>query len=263
MTIYFAVFSARFRTLLQYRAAAFAGFGCQLFWGLMRVMIFTAFYHSVSTPQPLSLEQTITYLWLVQALLMVVPWTGDAEVSEQIRTGNVAFEMVRPVDLYSLWFARALAQRTAPAILRSFPMFIVAGAFLGLNPPSSIQAAIAFLVAILGGVLLSASFTVLQSVFLFWTISGVGAARLFPSLVLFCSGMLVPLPLFPKWAQPILDFLPFRGIIDAPFRIYLGHMPVSETFSLLIHQLLWLLVIVLFTRWLLQRGLRQAIIQGG
>ena len=263
MTMYWAVFSARFRTLLQYRAAAIAGFGCQLFWGLMRVMIFTAFYHSVSTVQPMTLEQTITYLWLVQALLMVVPWTGDAEISNLIRTGNVAFEMCRPVDLYNLWFARALAQRTAPAILRCFPMFILAGLFLGLKPPASLEAGLAFLVAILGGIFLSASFTVLQSVFLFWTISGVGAARLFPSLVLFCSGMLVPLPLFPKWAQPILDFLPFRGIIDAPFRLYLGHLPPSETFSLMGHQLIWLSVIVLFTRWLLGRGLRRAVIQGG
>ncbi len=263
MTIYWAILSARFRTLLQYRAAAIAGFGTQLFWGLMRVMIFTAFYHSVSTKQPLTLQQTITYLWLVQALLLLVPWNGDPDIARLIRSGDVAFELVRPVDLYNLWFARAIAQRTAPAFLRCFPMFLLAGAFLGLQAPVSWSALGAFLAAILGGVLLSAAFTVLQSVFLFWTISGVGAARLFPSIVLFCSGMLIPLPLFPEWAQPILNFLPFRGIIDGPFRLYLGHMPVSAAPSLIVQQLLWLLVIVLFTRWLLKRGLRRAVVQGG
>ena len=41
---YTALVSAHFRTLLQYRAAALAGLGTQLFWGLIRVMIFEAFY---------------------------------------------------------------------------------------------------------------------------------------------------------------------------------------------------------------------------
>ncbi|MDT7580304.1 MAG: hypothetical protein QOK35_1568, partial [Pseudonocardiales bacterium] len=34
MKPYWAVLSARFRTLLQYRAAAMAGVGTRVFWGL-------------------------------------------------------------------------------------------------------------------------------------------------------------------------------------------------------------------------------------
>ena len=40
MSAYMAVVSARFRMMLQYRSAAFAGLGTQMFWGIMRVMIF-------------------------------------------------------------------------------------------------------------------------------------------------------------------------------------------------------------------------------
>ena len=41
MRAYTAVMSARLREALQYRAAAVAGMVTQLFWGLIRVMIFT------------------------------------------------------------------------------------------------------------------------------------------------------------------------------------------------------------------------------
>ena len=41
---YVAMLGARFRMLLQYRAAAFAGFATQLFWGAIELMIFAAFY---------------------------------------------------------------------------------------------------------------------------------------------------------------------------------------------------------------------------
>ena len=40
------VVSARFRVLLQYRAAAIAGLGTQIFFGLVLVMIYEAFYRS-------------------------------------------------------------------------------------------------------------------------------------------------------------------------------------------------------------------------
>ncbi|MBM3188225.1 MAG: ABC transporter permease, partial [Chloroflexi bacterium] len=84
MSAYWAVLTARFRMLLQYRAAALAGLCTQLFWGLLRVMIFDAFYRSSSAIQPMSFEQTVTYLWLIQAMLLLLPWRLDWEVRAMI-----------------------------------------------------------------------------------------------------------------------------------------------------------------------------------
>lgn len=63
--------------------------------------------------------------------------------------------------------------------------------------------------------------------------------------------MIIPLPLFPAWAQPLLYFLPFQGMADAPFRLYLGHLPPGTVWGGLLHQLLWTAAFV----WL---GLRSA-----
>ena len=43
-----------------------------------------------------------------------------------VRTGAVAYELCRPLDLYALWYARAIAWRTAPVLLRAVPMFVFA-----------------------------------------------------------------------------------------------------------------------------------------
>ena len=42
---YGAVVMARYRTLLQYRAAAFAGIVTQLFWGAIRLMVLVCSHH--------------------------------------------------------------------------------------------------------------------------------------------------------------------------------------------------------------------------
>lgn len=263
MRPYIAILIARIRVLLQYREAAIAGFGTQLFWGLMRVMIFTAFYKSVNTPQPMTLDETRNYVWLGQALLVIMPWNLDRDVAAMIRSGNVAFELVKPVDLYWFWFHRALAFRSAPAILRAIPMFIVAGIFFGLHPPSSVESGIAFFVSVLAAFLLSASITVLMGITLFWTISGEGVVKIVPSLVMLFSGLTVPLPLFPDWAQPIINLLPFRGLMDIPFRLYMGHIPAHEASFIIFTQLIWTSLIIMFGRWLFVRASGRIIIQGG
>jgi ABC-2 type transport system permease protein len=251
------------RTLLQYRAAAIAGIGTQLFWGWIRVMIFGAFYRSTSTPPSLTWEQMVTYIWLGQAMLGLMPWRGDREVQEMIRTGGVANELLRPLDLYGLWYSRSVAQQLAPTLLRSIPQFVLAGLFFGLQSPPSVASAVAWALATAAAFLLAAAIVTLFTISLLWTISGEGASLLVASLVPLLSGLIVPLPLFPEWAQAVLNLLPFRGIMDVPFRLYMGHISPEHTGFVLAHQLAWTLALVALGRWLLARGLSRLVVQGG
>ncbi len=90
--------------------------------------------------------------------------------------------------------SRAMAMRLAPALLRAFPMFVIAGLFLGLNAPPSMACAGGFALSLIGALILSSAITTLLSIFLFWTLSGEGARRLLPAAVMIFSGLIVPLP---------------------------------------------------------------------
>ncbi len=260
---YTAVLSARFRLLLQYRAAAFAGFVTQIGWGAIRIMAMEAFYRSTIAPQPMSLEDVVTYVWLGQALLGLLPWNPDTEIRAMVRSGTVAYELVRPVNLYTYWFSRSLAFRLAPTLMRSIPLTILALLFFGMQTPDSPEALVVWLAATFGAVLLSTALTVILSITLMWTISGDGVAMLVSPIIYILAGMVVPLPLFPDWAQFILEMLPFRGICDAPFRLYMGHIPITEAWSVLLHQWIWITILVAFGAWLLSRATRRLIVQGG
>ena len=263
MSAYWAVVKARFRMLLQYRAAALAGFGTQLFWGLMRVMVFEGFYRSSSIPQPMSYEHTVTYLWLIQALLLLLPWRLDSEVRAKIRDGSVAYELARPADLYWLWYARQLAAHTAPAILRATPMFVVACLFLGMQLPPSLASCGACLLSLVAAVGLASAISTLMLISLMWTLSGQGISRLLATLATLLSGSVIPYPFLPDWAQHALAYLPFRGLMDIPFRLYTGHIRPERAPILFGQQMLWVIALVLLGRWLLSRGTRRLVVQGG
>ncbi|WP_437631670.1 ABC transporter permease [Sorangium sp. So ce854] len=267
---YLALFRARFRALLQYRAAAVAGFGTQLFWGLIKVMVLEAFYENAAgrtsaAPPPMALAQAITYTWLGQAFFQLMPFSTnpDPEVRELIRTGAVGYELARPLDLHALWLMRALAARLAPTALRAIPMVAVAVPLLGMSLPPSLAAAGAWAAAMVGAAALVGAFATAVTSTMLWTTSGEGIARLVPSVVLVASGMIVPLPLFPSWMQPALDALPFRGMMDAPFRLYLGHLPAGALPGVLLHQALWTAAFVAIGRAMVARGLRRLVVQGG
>ncbi len=263
MSAYTALLSAQLRTLLQYRAAALAGLTTQLFFGFVIVMVYEAFYASAAAPMPMTLREVTTYTWLGQAMLGLMPWSIDPEIRERIRTGGVAYELLRPADLYNMWFIRSVARRAVPTLLRSLPIFAVAGLFLGLEPPPTAAAGLAWAAATFCALLLSSAITTLMAVTLMWTISGEGILYIMPGIAGFFSGQYLPLPLMPDWIELLSEWLPFRGLIDIPFRLYLGHVPVEECLPLFLHQLAWIAVLVLAGRRALARGTRRLVVQGG
>jgi ABC-2 type transport system permease protein len=268
---YLAIVSARYRMMLQYRAAALAGVGTQFFWGFIRIMILWAFYVASDAEPPMAFAAVVTYIWLSQALLGLLPWNLEPEIQEMIRTGGVSFELVRPLDLYSLWYARTLAMRTASTSLRVLPIVILAGAVLPFTPledwalsaPASLEAAALWLLATLAAIALGCAITNLVHVSLMWTISGQGVQYTMPSLVAVFSGMVIPLPLFPDAVQPLLTVLPFRGLVDVPLRIYTGHLAGAEAWSAIGLSAIWALGLVAIGRVLLERGCRRLVVQGG
>ncbi len=263
MRPYWAMFTARFRLLLQYRIAGIAGAVTNLWFGIMFVMVYTAFYRSSPGEHPMTLREVISYLWLGQVFFFFGPWIWDRELVRQFRSGDVVYELARPIDLYWLWYARTVALRSAPGIFRGVPTAIAAAAFFGLGAPPSAASAAAFMAAIATALLLTTAIQMIMNISFFWTISGEGVARIIPGIALVLSGALVPIPLWPEWFQPVMKFLPFRGVIDIPFRLYTGHIPPTDAPLLILHQVFWIVALVALGRFLIGRATRKLVVQGG
>ncbi|MBV9540035.1 MAG: ABC transporter permease [Alphaproteobacteria bacterium] len=254
---YLAILRARFALMLQYRAAAFAGFATQCWWGVIKVMVLAAFYAG-HPDQPITLAQAITYTWLGQGLLGLLPWQADAEVSEAVETGNVAYERLRPVDTHSLWMARAIAARAGTTALRVVPMFVTTAILLPLiglqqwawQMPATREAAALFALSITLTLLLSSAFVVLLNIGV-TALKTRRAANVAVTFVNPLSGMIIPLALMPGWMQGFLFWQPFAGLVDIPYRIYFGNLSGALAWQGIAAQTLWICVFILIGRaWL-------------
>lgn len=267
MKAYISVFKLRLYNGLQYRAAAIAGVATQFFWGFILIMVFEAFYsHSLNEP-PMTLQQLITYIWLQQACLaLIMLWFRDNELFDLITTGNIAYELCRPSDIYSFWYAKLLAQRLAGALLRSFP--ILAVAFFLPQPyrmslPPDVNTFLLFAISLMLGLFVLVSISMLIYISVFITMSAMGSLLMFGVLGEFFAGLVIPIPLMPEWLQSIVNILPFRFTADFPFRVYSGHISKTEALSGIVFQIIWLAALVKIGQYSMKKALRRVVVQGG
>jgi len=266
---YCAYFSANLRALLRYRGAALAGFATQAFWGLLRLAIFDAFYRGLAPGErpPLDGRELTTYIWLGQAIFVLLPQRPDPEVIELVREGNLAYELARPLDVYTLWLSRSVALRLAPMLLR-LPLVALFAACVpranhALHLPPSWAAFAAFVFALVVACLLSGVLTALMSMCCLWIEGGNGVATLIAMCAYLSSGLVLPLPMLPKAWQATAEALPFSGLLDTPLRLYSGQIQPHAAAPVLVRTLAWTALLWLLGRVMLRRSLARVEVQGG
>lgn len=260
-------FKMRFKYSLQYRTAAWAGVSTQFFWGFMEIQLYRAFYADHGDAFPMSLGGLVSYIWLRQALLALLnTWTIEPELFDMVLTGNVAYELCRPVNLYGMWFSRTVATRLSKACLRCWPILMVAALLpepWGLCPPAGLLALGMFIISLGLSVCVTSAFLMIMYFSCFFTISSDGPRAIVMPIVDLLSGGVIPLPFMPGWLSTVLRYSPFGAMANAPLRIYSGDIAGSMLWETLGLQVFWLGILVAIGYGLQRRGLNRLCVQGG
>jgi ABC-2 type transport system permease protein len=269
---YLGIFKIRLIAGMQYRAAAWAGVATQFFWGGIQLLVFHAFYESAGlnvpgAASPMSFSQLADFVWMRQAFLaLVMLWSMDNELLETIASGNVAYELTRPLSLYTFWFARILAYRISRTVLRCFPIFIVA--FLlpgdwGFHLPGGFQALALFIPSLVLAALLSTALSMITCLLTFISLSPHGARLILGVTGEFLMGGIIPIPFMPPTLQLVTALLPFRYTADFPFRVYSASITGNEALLGLGVQVFWLFALAGLGLWGFRAAMKRLVIQGG
>lgn len=267
MKAYWSFFKIRFINGLQYRAAAYAGVATQLAWGFMYIMLYHSFYLSNPSAVPMSISKLSSYIWLQQSFLaLFMTWFLDNDIFELISSGNVAYEMCRPLDIYNMWFIKSLAIRFSKTLLRCFPILIIASLLPGtykFSGPPSLSAFVLFLISMILGSIVVISYCMLIYIFTFYTVSPMGIRMVMTMIADFFSGGLVPLPLLPDWLTKYIYYSPFGAMQNTPFRIYIGDVSINEAVISILLQGFWAVVLIVIGKFIMSKAIKKVFVQGG
>ena len=262
--VYLAFVRQSVQKRMQYRVANLAGLTTNFFFLLVHIFVYTAFYKVSTVPQPLTLDEVITYFVLCQTFFMLMPfWGARSEVTNAIKDGSVALQLTKPVDFHAYWFSDECGRACYYLFMRGLPTFLISIIFFRVAFPTQPTTLAAFAVSMVLAAFMSAAITIAIFSSAFWTLDTTGISGLSYSIITLFSGMLVPIALWPEWLTHIAAWLPFGGLIDIPFRIYLGKITGTDAWVAIGKQMLWVAFFVGLGRILLRRGFSRLVIQGG
>ena len=261
---YLAFARKSFQKRMQYRVANLAGLTTNFFFLLVHIFVYTAFYAARTGPQPLNLNEIITYFVLCQVSFMLMPfWGAQSEVTNAIKDGSVALQLTKPVDFQAYWFTDECGRACYYLLMRGFPTFLISILFFEVAIPQQPTVLLAFAVSMTLAIFMSAAITITIFSTAFWTLDTTGISGMSGSIIMLFSGMLVPIALWPEWLAHIAGWLPFEGLIDIPFSIYLGKITGIGIWIAISKQMAWNLFFIGLGRILLTRGFSRLVIQGG
>lgn len=267
MRPYLSIFKLKFITNLQYRTAALAGLCTQVFFGLVFIMVYFAFYKSGSKSVPMDFNQLVTYIWLQQAFYaLIYLYYKDKDIINMIKTGDVSYELCRPQNIYFKWYAKIYASKLADVLMRFAPLLVVAFLMpkpLNLSLPISLTSFILFLIALILSSILVTSVITLYHILTFYTLEADGVVGMFITVSEVFSGAVVPIPFFPSFLKTVANILPFHYIADLPFRIYSGNISPNSCYQLLFGEILWIIVITVLGYFLTKNAIKKVVVQGG
>lgn len=267
MRAYIAYFKLKFISGLQYRQAALAGIMTQFFFGFVYIMVYVAFSESGSGTLPMEIGRLTTYIWLNQAFFaLIYQFYRDSELFEMIKSGNISYELARPKNMYFMWYFKELGQRLSRVSLRFLPLLVVVILLphpynLGLS--NSLSSLLLSVVSLCMGALLVTALTTLYPILTLMTMNEKGIVNIFMVIADILSGLVIPIPFFPKFLKNISSCLPFQYISDLPFRVYVGDISIRIGIQGVLTQFIWIIVLIIIGNILLKKNLKRVIVQGG
>ncbi len=267
MKKYLSFFRMRFITGLQYRAAAAAGVSTQFAWGFMEIMVFKAFYKVDPAAFPMEFSALVNYIWLQQAFLaLFTSWIAEYDIFDAITSGNIAYELCRPIRIYHMWFAKSAANRISKAVLRCLPVLGVALILpkpYRLTLPSDSETMILFLFTLFLGTMVTVAIGMIIYALCFYTISPQGIRMLYASACELFAGQIVPIPFMPEAVQKIVELLPFAAMQNVALRVFSRDLNGFALGKAIVLQVFWLGVLVASGNVLISHAEKKIVLQGG
>lgn len=249
------LFRVGFADLVAYRAE-------MAIWVLSATMplIMLALWNAVAAEGPVAGYGQVEIARYFAATLVVRQLTGAWilwQLNYQIRTGALSPMLLRPLN--------PLAYEAATMITAMpFRMVVLApllAALVAWRPEllkvPSLGAFGLFLVSVSLAWMMSFLVQALFAMVAFWLDQSMGLFGVWFAAWGLLSGYVAPTAMFPDWIQPVLDWLPFRGMLGLPVEILGGFLGVREALPEVGIQLGWVAVLGALAVFTWKRGIRR------
>ena len=250
---------AGFRRYSAYRQATWAAIFTNSVFGFLRTYVLLATVGAAGSTAGYSRAQLGTFVWVGQGIIGVVQLWGWTELADRVRTGDVATDLLRPVDPLWAFYAGDLGRAGHAAMTRLVVPVAVGAAFFGLYVPHEVGSYPLFAVSVALAVTVSFALRYLVNLSSFWLTDIRGFTMAFATGSFVFSGLGVPVTFFPGWARTLIWATPFPAMVQVPLDVACERSSALAVAG----QAAWAAGLLGTAFALQRRGVHRLVVQGG
>jgi ABC-2 type transport system permease protein len=264
---YFNIFRVSLIERMAYRGDFFLGSILRFLPMITTILLWNSIYDGSGKTElaGFSYREMIAYLLLVHISRMFSSMPGLATgIARDIRDGTIKKYLVQPLDMIGYLVAYRAAHKVTYIITSFLPyailFFLCSRYFDGF--PNGLTM-LAYIASLLLGFVIGFFFDACIGMIGFWFLEVSSFLYVINTVNFFLSGHMFPLDLLsPFWAT-LFKMLPFQYLAYFPAAIFLGKIHGWDLVYGLGVETAWAVVLVVLTRLLYARGLRQYSAFGG
>ncbi len=256
LELYLQQFKTTFAATLQYRASL-------LIWMISHVLeplIYLVVWSTVSSSSGGSVGDYSTAdfaaYFIVLMLVNHVTYTWIMyEFEYRVREGTFSVALLKPVHPIHSDIADNISSKV---ITMPMMILIAVGLVYVFHPTvaTPLWAIVAALPALFLAFLVRFFLEWTLAQVAFWTTRVDAINQVYFVLVLFLSGQIAPLTLFPAFVQVLANILPFRWMVGFPVELLLGRLTPAEALTGVGIQLVWVVIAYRVLRFVWSRGVK-------
>ena len=208
-------------------------------------------------------ESMLTYIIVSSMLSVLLITYVEKRIEMSVGKGTVATDMMKPVNLFGVYFSEDIGSVLALIFQNMLPIFIIGSLLIKVPAMADVNDLPLFVISVLESFLINWLIAALFGMIAFKTVSIDALIQVKKHLIRLLSGSIIPIWFFPAGVAKVLSSLPFVYIYQLPLSIYIGKGERAEHIAGMQIQFLWLVALTVFFFFAQKKVTQKVMVQGG
>ncbi len=265
---YLIFMKAGFQTLLAYRGNVLLWFAGSLLSAVLMGLLWWAIYSfsDGGIVGGFTYPQMLLYVILSAAMYEITMSNSMGEIVDDIHDGQIGMRLMKPISYRLQLLFTSFGVYIGKFFIFGIPTVLVGTliAVYGFGLSGILwYNVLLFVPALTLAFLVNEAYDFLFGQLAFRTQAMFGVSSMSETISGFLSGRMIPLSVFPQWAQKVLSFTPFPFMMSMPIRLYLGVVALPEVFLSFAIAIAWIVVINVLGKLSFMSSVRKVVVFGG
>lgn len=222
-----------------------------------------ALFKNAESVKGVTIDTMLVYIIMSSVISIILSTNVERRIEQSVERGTVAIDMVRPVNIFSMYFAEDIAALIALVFQNVIPVLLIGGIIIGIPRPVSRGAFILFIISLSMAYIINWFIAAMFGMICFSQVKVDALFQVKKHLIRLLSGSIIPIWFFPVWLQRGLKILPFAYLYQLPLDIYVGKSDSYEIVIGITVQFIWMIITFIMFTYFQNRVTNKVMIQGG